>query len=770
MPPRKLHRISDIIKCEANGRRRFKQLFQSAINKQSGKPTLPSPEPELERFLALDVTDSLDRMYARELLTSFLWAVAERIEDGIPGEVTVHRGGAWSEQVGEGLVSKAGDLDFDIEVRHSGLTKLMEEIHAGGFASLDQVYCLTISPLSCLRKLPDVVPVVQHMEAVARTLSNRLAYSYDETNLHLWLVYSCSVATTTPTGSASVRAVATAIEHHRRLTDDMRAMIIQGIACQNYEPPKKVKQAARNMGFPDMSAKYETLVYARLRIEEMLRSAPAEVLALAEAIKEWHRMKWCLGEKNKKLQKSQYLENKYRPHGIYWKADIKAIKDRSGTDPVRWATSRSSASCDKSTLTDMFDWNVLHHIASGRQLRFKRMYERDELGQLAGVEDLNGWTPLHYACSRGHRNLAEGLMKLRSDVDHAGRDGRTPLHCAVQINRLAVAKQLIEYGAALDRQDKTGNSPIFWAAYKGYNKMFRFLFPQANIQRLCNGGRTLLHAAVIGGSRVIVRMISEDGRALINMTAVDEASMTALEYAVANEDVKMVRYLSTIPGPMIRGSRAMHKVIMATIKCDRKIQIDRESGSDRLESKRVAILRVLLSKHEVGSPQLVDLMIKAIRRDNDEAVLLLIREFKCHVDTQSSNGEYPIHIAVEQHSLKFLKILTEDGKASLGKKDENGKTVFEYAVALDLEDIVGYLCRIEAEVPPDSLRLALFHRNYDIAQQLLELGVEIDDRCFKAIKNGGTEATVAKLTKVLKNFQERNNGADDKSGRKRRAL
>ncbi|KAM3532494.1 hypothetical protein MY4038_003972 [Beauveria bassiana] len=337
-------------------------------------------------------------------------------------------------------------------------------------------------------------------------------------------------------------------------------------------------------------------------------------------------------------------------------------------------------------------------------------------------------------------------------------------------NRLAVAKQLIEYGAALDRQDKTGNSPIFWAAYKGYNKMFRFLFPQANIQRLCNGGRTLLHAAVIGGSRVIVRMISEDGRALINMTAVDEASMTALEYAVANEDVKMVRYLSTILGPMIRGSRAMHKVIMATIKCDRTIQIDRESGSDRLESKRVAVLRVLLSKHEVGSPQLVDLMIKAIRRDNDEAVLLLIREFKCHVDTQSSNGEYPIHIAVEQHSLKFLKILAEDGKASLGKKDENGKTVFEYAVALDLEDIVGYLCRIEAEVPPDSLRLALFHRNYDIAQQLLELGVEIDDQCFKAIKNGGTEATVAKLTKVLKNFQERNNGADDKSGRKRRAL
>ncbi|KAM3541820.1 hypothetical protein ARSEF1564_005251 [Beauveria bassiana] len=453
-----------IFSREANGRRRFKQLFQSAINKQSGKPTLPSPEPELERFLALDVTDSLDRMYARELLTSFLWAVAERIEDGIPGEVTVHRGGAWSEQVGEGLVSKAEDLDFDIEVRHSGLTKLMEEIHAGGFASLDQ--------------------------------------------------------------------------------------------------------------------------------------------------------------------------------------------------------------------------------------------------------------------------------------------------------------KLVDYGAALDRPDKTGNSPIFWAAYKGNNEMFRFLFPRANIQRLCNGGRTLLHAAVIGGSRVIAGMIGEDGRAMINMTAIDEAYMTALEYAVANEDVKMVRYLSTILGPMIEGTSPLDNAIVAAIERDRWTRIDRESanymehasdefetdtesgsdkfesdrvfGSHKFESVRVTMLRVLLSRLEEGSPQLVDAMIEAIREEHDEVVLLLIRDFSCQVDTKSSAGEYPIHVAVKNHCYGILKILVEDGKASLDTKDSNGYTALEYAVALDRQDMK--------------------FRNYAIAQQLLELGVEVDDDCFDAIKEDRGEATAAKLAKVLKNFQERHNG------------
>ncbi|KAF1729542.1 Serine/threonine-protein phosphatase 6 regulatory ankyrin repeat subunit B [Beauveria bassiana] len=756
MTRRTSDRTSDIFDCGTKEPRRFKQLFQSAIIKQRGKPSSKT-EPQL--FLALNATDSLDRMYARELLAAFIWAVAEKVEDSIPGEVTVHRSGAWSEQVGRGLVSKTGDLEFDIEVRHSGLSKMMEEIHARGFASPEQVHCLTISPLSCLGKLPDVVPVVQHMEAVARTLSSKPEYSFHETILHLWLFYSCSVATITPTGSASVQAVAAAIEHHRRLTDDMRAMLIQGTACEYYEPPQRSKQVTE---IPmNISADYRDLVDARNRIQEMLTLAPPKVLALAEATKAWHRMKWCLEKEGKELQNSHYLDDKYRPHGISdRKADVKAIKDVSGTDPVEWFIF-DQAEYDgrvETTITDMFGWSVLHHIASGRRLQLHGTYKRDDFVQIARNEDLNGWTPLHYACCRGHRNLAEGLMKLTRDVNHAGRDGRTPLHCAVQNNRLAVAKKLIDYGAVLDRLDKTGNSPIFWAAYKGHNEMFRFLFPLANIRRLCNGGRTLLHAAVIGGSRVIARMIGEDGRLMIDMTAIDEASMTALEYAVANEDVKMVRYLSTLLEPMLKGSRALDKAIVATIKRDRSIQISRETGSDRFENDRVKILRVLLLSLDEGSPQVVDAMIEAIRANHSEVVLLLIRDFKCQVDTKSSAGEYPIHVAVKEYSDEIVKILVEDGKASLDKKDENGKTALECAIEWNCGSMVGHLCRIKAEVAPDSLILALKIGNFVIAQQLLELGVEVDDGCFEAIKKSARVAAIAKLTKVLKNFQERNNG------------
>ncbi|KAM3461534.1 hypothetical protein MY5147_002264 [Beauveria neobassiana] len=259
-------------------------------------------------------------------------------------------------------------------------------------------------------------------------------------------------------------------------------------------------------------------------------------------------------------------------------------------------------------------------------------------------------------------------------------------------------------------------------------------------------------------------MIGEDGRAMINMMAVDEASMTALEYAVANEDVKMVRYLLTILGPMMKGSRALNKGIVATIERDRlyqshkALESDSNSGSDEVESGSVAILRLLLSTLEAGSSQLVDAMIEAIREKHDKVVLLLIRDFDIQVDTKSSAGEYPIHVAVQHDYCGIFKILVEDGKASLEKKDRNGRTALECAIGLGRKGIVGYLCQSRAEVPPDSLRLALKYRNYKIAQQLLELGVEVDDECFEAIKKERREATAAKLAKVLKNFQERNNG------------
>ncbi|KAM3500240.1 hypothetical protein MY10362_006585 [Beauveria mimosiformis] len=150
-------------------------------------------------------------------------------------------------------------------------------------------------------------------------------------------------------------------------------------------------------------------------------------------------------------------------------------------------------------------------------------------------------------------------------------------------------------------------------------------------------------------------------------------------------------------------------------------------------------------------------MIEAIRQQHDEVVLLLVRDVKCQVDTKSSAGEYPIHVAVK-YCDGILKILVEDGKASLDKKDGNGKTALECAVALERKDMVGYLCRIGAEVPPDSLRLALKDRNHKSAQQLLEFGVEVSDECFEVIKKGRKEAIAAKLAKILKHFQERNNG------------
>uniref|UniRef100_A0A3P9DIE1 Uncharacterized protein n=1 Tax=Maylandia zebra TaxID=106582 RepID=A0A3P9DIE1_9CICH len=47
----------------------------------------------------------------------------------------------------------------------------------------------------------------------------------------------------------------------------------------------------------------------------------------------------------------------------------------------------------------------------------------------------SGWTPLHLACSFGHRDVVEELLKAGADVNLQNNLGDTPLHKAAYAGR-----------------------------------------------------------------------------------------------------------------------------------------------------------------------------------------------------------------------------------------------------------------------------------------------------------------------------------------------
>ena len=51
---------------------------------------------------------------------------------------------------------------------------------------------------------------------------------------------------------------------------------------------------------------------------------------------------------------------------------------------------------------------------------------------------VEGWTPLHEACSRGHYKIAKVLLKVGADVNAKGLEDDTPLHDAASNGYLKV--------------------------------------------------------------------------------------------------------------------------------------------------------------------------------------------------------------------------------------------------------------------------------------------------------------------------------------------
>ena len=71
-----------------------------------------------------------------------------------------------------------------------------------------------------------------------------------------------------------------------------------------------------------------------------------------------------------------------------------------------------------------------------------------------------GWTPLHYACSRGHLEIAEYLIANGAIVDSMSPGSTTPLMMAVQSGNEQLIKLLLDKGADLKIRNVNGLTAI----------------------------------------------------------------------------------------------------------------------------------------------------------------------------------------------------------------------------------------------------------------------------------------------------------------------
>ena len=80
--------------------------------------------------------------------------------------------------------------------------------------------------------------------------------------------------------------------------------------------------------------------------------------------------------------------------------------------------------------------------------------------QKKAMVDHVGWTPLHYACTNGHIEVAQFLITNGATVDSRSLNGTTPLMMAVQSGNEQLVKLLLDKGADIQIRNNLGLTAI----------------------------------------------------------------------------------------------------------------------------------------------------------------------------------------------------------------------------------------------------------------------------------------------------------------------